>query len=203
MQSTHLEHFINRHEAIAFFKYLYEARSGISSEEGQLIERIEEVRGFPRAEVEAIARRQEGHRPVLPILTFLAPGGGGKSTLIHHLRDSASRRHGEVLFPYAHLDFTQADAPKDLFSILIALRNQLHHLRDTQGKRIIFPRFDLGAAAASVPPVGLARSYIENDLRDDLLLRVANRLKEEAQEHTVVEWYGRYSHCLLVHLCAR
>src|SRR3989442_1368449 len=94
--------------------------------------------------------------PLLPILTFVAPGGSGKSTLIEYLR---ARRcclpDGHAAVPYALLDFTQTDAPKTLLSILVALRNELQQHEDGYGRHLSFPRFDLGAAIAlSIPTDG-------------------------------------------------
>src|SRR5207247_2071276 len=53
---------------------------------------------------------------------------------------------------------TLPDAPKDVLSILIAIRNQLQQHDDGYGKHLTFPRFDLGALVAqSMPtPEGLA-----------------------------------------------
>jgi len=62
--------------------------------------------------------------PLLPILAFIAPGGSGKSTLMEYLRvKKCSLPDGRAALPYAHLDFTFPSAPKDLLSILIALRD--------------------------------------------------------------------------------
>ncbi len=86
--------------------------------------------------------------PLLPILTFIAPGGSGKSSLMEYLR--IKKLGGAV--PSAHLDFTLASTPKDLLQILITLRDQLQEQDDGQGKHLTFPRFDLGAAIALAAP---------------------------------------------------
>lgn len=87
--------------------------------------------------------------PLLPILAFIAPGGSGKSTLLAYLRDKlCSLSYAQAAVPYAHLDFTRPDTPKDLLSILINLRDQLQHHDDGQGRHLTFPRFDLGALIA-------------------------------------------------------
>ena len=86
--------------------------------------------------------------PLLPILAFIAPGGSGKSRLMDYLRVTKCSLSAErAALPYAHLDFTFPSAPKDLLSILIALRDQLQHHAD-EGKHLTFPRFDLGALIA-------------------------------------------------------
>src|SRR5437879_9914802 len=72
-----LELFTDRREAIALFNYL----------------RGRENRKEPW--------------PLLPVLTFLAPGGSGKSLLIKYLRDKeCSLPDGRAVLPYAYLDFT-------------------------------------------------------------------------------------------------
>ena len=116
MQDNWLETFTNRREAIALFEYL---------------------------------RKNDPNKPwpLLPILTFVAPDGRGKSTLIEYLRASkCCSPDGRAILPYAYLDFTQVDAPRDLLSILVALRNQLQAHGDGQGRNLTFPYFDLGAA---------------------------------------------------------
>lgn len=114
------KHFVNRHEAIEIFRLL-------------------------------LAHPPQEPWIPFPLLIFLAPGGGGKSTLIDHLITTECRAGGNqhVLFPYARLDFTLQDAPHDFLSILIRLRDQLRGHKDSAGKNIIFPRFDLGAIFAS------------------------------------------------------
>src|SRR5260370_33610321 len=54
--------------------------------------------------------------PLLPILTFIVPGGSGKSTLIEHLIERCSV-DGKPALPYARLDFTLPWTPPDLISI--------------------------------------------------------------------------------------
>jgi hypothetical protein len=86
--------------------------------------------------------------PLLPILAFIAPGGSGKSTLMDYLRVKKCRLpSGRAVLPHAHLDFTFPSTPKDLLSILVALRDQLQQHAD-EGKHLTFPRFDLGALIA-------------------------------------------------------
>jgi hypothetical protein len=83
------------------------------------------------------------------MLTYLAPGGSGKSLLLKHLRvKECSLPDGRAALPYAYLDFTLPHTPKDLLSILIALRDQLQQHDDRQGNHLTFPRFDLGALMA-------------------------------------------------------
>src|SRR5690242_14463561 len=76
--------------------------------------------------------------PLLPILTFIAPGGGGKSMLLEYLRVKRCLLYGRTIIPYAHLDFTRPDAPKDPLSILIAFRDQLQLHTDEQNRRLAF-----------------------------------------------------------------
>src|SRR5438876_6197623 len=69
--------------------------------------------------------------PLLPILVFVAQGGSGKSTLIEYLRAKRCILSEQLAtLPYARLDFTLPDAPKDVLSILIAIRNQLQQHDD-------------------------------------------------------------------------
>jgi hypothetical protein len=91
--------------------------------------------------------------PLLPILVFVAQGGSGKSTLMEYLRVKRCTLSEELAaLPYARLDFTLADAPKDLLSILIAFRDQLQQHDDGYGKYLTFPRFDLGTLVAQSMP---------------------------------------------------
>ncbi|MGB8346437.1 MAG: hypothetical protein WCD86_16245, partial [Ktedonobacteraceae bacterium] len=102
-----------------------------------------------------LLRGRDPHQPwpLLPILTFLAPGGSGKSTLIEYLRvKHCSLPDGRAVLPYARLDFTLPDAPRDLLSILVNLRDQLQSHADGQGHHLTFPRFDLGALIALASP---------------------------------------------------
>lgn len=102
-----------------------------------------------------LLRGRDPHKPwpLLPILTFLAPGGSGKSTLIEYLRvKHCSLPDGRAVLPYARLDFTLPDAPRDLLSILVNLRDQLQGHADGQGQHLTFPRFDLGALIALASP---------------------------------------------------
>ncbi len=87
--------------------------------------------------------------PLLPILTFLAPAGGGKSELMNYLcRKECCLPNGSAALPYAYFDFADVDTSKDLLSLLVSLRNQLQSQRDGQGRNLHFPRFDLGASIA-------------------------------------------------------
>ncbi len=90
--------------------------------------------------------------PLLPILTLVAPEGGGKSTLIDYLRAEKCCWDGCAALPYAHLDFNQPHTPKDILPILVSLRNQLQGHGDGFGHNLTFPRFDLGAAIALASP---------------------------------------------------
>jgi len=108
-------------------------------------------------------RAPDKPRPLLPILGFIAPGGGGKTTLIHHLIDTQCRLTHNVVVPYAHLDFALPGMPKTILSILVELRNQLYQRKDEQGKHLTFPRFDLGAALALAPAMEQARSQLSTD----------------------------------------
>src|SRR5579884_233306 len=122
MQDSRLDTFTNRREAIALFDYL---------------------------------RKNDPNQPwpLLPILTFVAPAGRGKSTLLEYLRTrKCCLPDGPAILPYAYFDFTQVDAPRDLLSILVTLRNQLQAHTDMQGRNLAFPSFDLGAAIALATP---------------------------------------------------
>src|SRR5437588_7011061 len=63
--------------------------------------------------------------PLLPILSFIAPVGSGKSMLIEYLIAGRCCKDGQGILPYAYIDFTQAATLRDLLSILIELRDQL------------------------------------------------------------------------------
>jgi hypothetical protein len=92
--------------------------------------------------------------PLLPILTLIAPGGSGKSTLIDYLRITrCCLPDGRAALPYAYLDFTWPSVQKDLLWILVSLRNQLQKHEDGQGRHLTFPRFDLGATIAMAAPM--------------------------------------------------
>jgi tetratricopeptide (TPR) repeat protein len=102
-------------------------------------------------------RHREPHQrawPFLPILTFIAPGGSGKSTLIEYLISGRCCKDGRAILPYAHIDFTHEIQLRDLLSILIALRDRLQSHADEQKHYLTFPRFDLGAAIANESPLG-------------------------------------------------
>ena len=86
--------------------------------------------------------------PLLPILTFIAPGGSGKSLLLRYLPRSECSVGGRAALPFAYLDFTLSHAPKELLPILIELRDQLQKQADGEGRYLVFPRFDLGAMIA-------------------------------------------------------
>jgi len=104
-----------------------------------------------------LLRGRDSNRPwsLLPILTFIAPGGGGKSTLINYLRiQQCCLPNGRAVIPYAQVDFTQPDAPKTLLAILVTLRNLLQQHRDGQERCLTFPRFDLGASIILAAPTG-------------------------------------------------
>jgi tetratricopeptide (TPR) repeat protein len=101
--------------------------------------------------------------PLLPILSFIAPSGSGKSTLIEYLIAGRCRKDGQPVLPYAYIDFTEAVALRDLLSILVELRNQLQGHQDEQGKRLTFPRFDLGAAVAIKTPLGYQLPHPDKD----------------------------------------
>src|SRR6266496_6092463 len=88
-------------------------------------------------------RQRDSHQsswPLLPILTFIAPGGSGKSTLIEYLISGRCSKDGHAVLPYAHIDFTEAVTLRDLLPILIELRDQLQNHDDGQGNHLIFPR---------------------------------------------------------------
>src|SRR5258708_28662594 len=80
--------------------------------------------------------------PLLPILTFIAPGGSGKSTLIEHLIERCSV-DGKPALPYARLDFTVPWTPTNLLSILILLRHQFQLHSDEYREHLPLPRFAL------------------------------------------------------------
>ena len=109
-------------------------------------DRAEEVALFD----ELRSRDPQKPWPLLPILAFIAPGGGGKSTLINYLRATKCR----ATLPHAHIDFTVPGTPNDLLPILIRLRDELQRQADGEGrqaKHLRFPRFDLGALIAQAP----------------------------------------------------
>jgi tetratricopeptide (TPR) repeat protein len=101
-------------------------------------------------------RQRDSHQsswPLLPILTFIAPGGSGKSTLIEYLISRRCSKDGHAVLPFAHIDFTEAVTLRDLLPILIELRDQLQNHDDGQGNHLNFPRFDLGASIAFNAPL--------------------------------------------------
>jgi tetratricopeptide (TPR) repeat protein len=70
---------------------------------------------------------------------------------------------------YPRLDFNLPDAPKDILSILIAIRDQLQHHDDGYGKHLTFPRFDLGALIVqSMPTPENLASFGPQDVRHKL-----------------------------------
>jgi len=99
--------------------------------------------------------------PLLPILTFIAPGGSGKSTLIEHLIERCSV-DGKPALPYARLDFTVPGTPTDLLPILMLLRDQLQLHSDEYDEHLPFPRFDLGALIAQAATKALSEITPDN-----------------------------------------
>jgi hypothetical protein len=95
-------------------------------------------------------RDGSGQWPLLPLLSFIGPEGSGKSTLIERLRATICLfEGGRSALPHVSIDFTVSNAPKDFLDILIFLRNALRSQPDGDGKHLVFPRFDLGAAIAA------------------------------------------------------
>ncbi len=143
MLNNQLELFTDRHKAIALFEHIR-------------------------------ARDPEKPWPLLPMLAFIASPGSGKSALIEYLRvKKCCLPDGRTVVPYAHLDFTLSDTPKDLLSILVTLRNQLQWHLDGQDKHLHFPRFDLGASIALATRTGdnlplLNQEEIESKLSSGL-----------------------------------
>jgi ABC-type branched-subunit amino acid transport system substrate-binding protein len=133
MQNDSSESFINRQEAIELFKLICE----------QSIEDLVSVH---------------------PLLFYIAPPGSGKTRLLEYLCQTICHASdNRVIFPYARLDFTHAQAPKDMLSILVRLRDQLQQHRDEQNRHLIFPRFDIGAAFALASSVRTEQSIPEAD----------------------------------------
>jgi tetratricopeptide (TPR) repeat protein len=83
--------------------------------------------------------------PLLPILTFIAPGGGGKTKLMEYLQKKVCCDHGDCIIPHAYLEFS---TPLDFLPIFVKLRDQLRQQVDSYGRALSFPRFDLGATMA-------------------------------------------------------
>jgi len=78
-----------------------------------------------------LGRNPDQPWPPLPILTFIAPNGGGKWTLIEYLRrEKCSLPDSRVAIPHAYLNFTKPETPKDLLMILCDIRDQLRDLYD-------------------------------------------------------------------------
>src|SRR6266581_3232992 len=113
-----------------------------------------------------LLRKRKPDQPfwsLLPMLSFIAPSGSGKSTLIEYLISGRCCKDGRAVLPYAYIDFTEAVALRDLLSILVELRNQLQGHQDEQGKRLTFPRFDLGAAIAINAHLGSQLPHPDRD----------------------------------------
>lgn len=81
---------------------------------------------------------------LLPILLFLAPHGGGTTTLLNLLM-----KRGETSFPFASLDFAEATAPTTLDEILHAVSNQLGQSSGNHTRKLNFPRYNLGLSVIS------------------------------------------------------
>jgi hypothetical protein len=140
MSHKQMEPFMDRREALAFFDRGEERRD--EEQQQDFTDRREALALFD------LLRGRDPGKPwsLLPLLTFIAPGGSGKSTLLDYLRlKKCSLPDGRAALPYAHLDFSVPSAPKDLLSILVALRDQLQQHVDGQNQHLTFPRFDLGA----------------------------------------------------------
>lgn len=120
-----------------------------------------------------LGRNPDQPWPLLPILTFIAPSGGGKLWLIKYLHDEkCSLPGGHVAIPHAYLNFTLQKTPKNLLGILCEIRNQLQEQVDGQGNHMTLPRFDLGVTIA------LTASKDRNPLlqsRNELLRKLAAR----------------------------
>jgi hypothetical protein len=140
MAGNRLETFTDRHEALALFELLR--------------------RRSP----------QQTSWPLLPLLAYLGAGGSGKSTLIEYLiQRRCHDGKGHAFLPYAYIDFTKEVTLRDLLPILVELRDQLCRHTDEQGRRLTFPRFDLGAAIAMTALSGSALPPLHQDeLREQL-----------------------------------
>ena len=75
----------------------------------------------------------------LPIIAFLAPGGGGKTTLLELL---ATRCQGVV--PTANIEPDDLRATDGYFELLFKLSEQLKVFSNRNYQRLPLPRFDLG-----------------------------------------------------------
>ncbi len=112
--------------------------------------------------------------PLLPILTFIAPSGGGKRALIEYLRRekcSFSDGHAAAM-PYADLDLTPSQTSKTPLEILWDIRTQLQSPNDGKDSHLTFPRFDLGATITLTTPTD--RNLLLQS-RDELLRKLAAR----------------------------
>ncbi|HEY1352799.1 MAG TPA: hypothetical protein VGF67_24555 [Ktedonobacteraceae bacterium] len=81
---------------------------------------------------------------LLPILLFLAPHGGGTTTLLNLLM-----KRGEAAFPFASLDFAEAGAPTTLDEVLQHVSNQLSQSTGNHTRKLTFPRYNLGLSVVS------------------------------------------------------
>ncbi len=84
--------------------------------------------------------------PLLPILLFLAPAGGGISTLIDFLVERSAST-----LTYTHIDFAQDSNAVTLPELLQNICDQLQRSDNPQLKKLIFPRSELAISAMLEP----------------------------------------------------
>ena len=114
----------------------------------------------------------DGERwPLVPILSFIAPVGSGKSTLIEYLRE---KYRAEQELPNVRIDFSTPNTPKDLLFIMIEMRNRFVKYKDEDERQFVFPRFDFAAAIVlAALEESNAHRLSERDLRQSLVNRSA------------------------------
>jgi ABC-type branched-subunit amino acid transport system substrate-binding protein len=109
--------------------------------------------------------------PLAPILSFIAPVGSGKSTLIEYLRET---HRADQTLPNVRIDFSTPNTPKDLLFIMIEMRNRFVKYKDKDDRQFVFPRFDFAAAIAlAALEESNAHRLSEGDLQQSLVSRSA------------------------------
>lgn len=132
---------------------------------------------------------------ILPILLFLAPHGGGATTLLNLLM-----KRGETAFPFASFDFAEAGAPTTLNEILQHVSNQLSQYGGNHTRKLTFPRYNLGLSVVSHTLSDTDQSRLKKEIKslvarsslaekiDDMVTTTSNQWTLLALFFVLIKW---------------